>query len=336
MTTRNAKEIVQSAKELAAKTQANVAMSQAQVKAQENYVKSKLISRLHWLSNYENQKKKASTYQNLYELAVSYLRNMQENVKKAQDLVGQAVALYEKLREWVRRANEEFIEGQNNSAQAATKVEIAQLLLKDAKNSLNDTFESITLARQFLQKAKNDQQNATFKVNAIDNEKNLAEYENDHAMAAFNSALSAETASALNLQKGNDDIDHLRQSLRNETALLGSAKYNLTQALNRLYVAQAAKEQADKTVLLATLYEKRPPTANSSYLFQGCNPGNYPSVAGSVRVRTVGSGYYELESGQVVAFGGCSEVGTCREGEVASFEGYLRNGVVHATRISKL
>jgi len=51
---------------------------------------------------------------------------------------------------------------------------------------------------------------------------------------------------------------------------LGSAKFNLTQALNNLFVAQAAKAQADKTVYLASLTESIPISGNSTYIFGGC------------------------------------------------------------------
>jgi hypothetical protein len=75
---------------------------------------------------------------------------------------------------------------------------------------------------------------------------------------------------------------------------LGEAKFNLNQALNNLYMAQAAKEQADKAVLIASIAESAPISGSTTYIFRGCEVGNYPSVFGSVIVKNVSNTLIEL------------------------------------------
>lgn len=65
---------------------------------------------------------------------------------------------------------------------------------------------------------------------------------------------------------------------------MGIAKFNLNQATNNLLVAQAAKEQADKALALATAEASVIPEGNSTYIFSGCDIGAYPTYAGSARL----------------------------------------------------
>ena len=59
-----------------------------------------------------------------------------------------------------------------------------------------------------------------------------------------------DTAQA-NLEKANAVVNDLRSEDGFAKTQLGVANFNLEQALNNLYVAQAAKEAADKAVAIA-------------------------------------------------------------------------------------
>ena len=66
---------------------------------------------------------------------------------------------------------------------------------------------------------------------------------------------------------------------------MGVAKFNLQQANNRLFVAQAIKEQADKaTAIVAMSSAVLPKDPKARSTFKGCEPTNYPSMMGSDQI----------------------------------------------------
>jgi len=62
--------------------------------------------------------------------------------------------------------------------------------------------------------------------------------------------------------------------------------------MNNLYVAQAAKEQADKALLLASATETATKSGNITYIFGGCDPSLYPSMFGTSRIKSIKSPAY--------------------------------------------
>jgi len=66
---------------------------------------------------------------------------------------------------------------------------------------------------------------------------------------------------------------------------LGGAQFNLTQAMNQLLVAQAAKAQSDKNLaIISSDAANSASTGNSTYIFGGCDRGSYPSFSGTLAV----------------------------------------------------
>jgi hypothetical protein len=107
-----------------------------------------------------------------------------------------------------------------------------------------------------------------------------------------------------------------------------------------LFVAQAAKEAADKAVALAyaqgvaALDELE---GESTYVFNGCVEQVYPEIVGTVAVNTLISSGARLNSGQVLTWGACTnKTDIVQEGDVVTFEGYIINGVVHARSVEKV
>lgn len=102
--------------------------------------------------------------------------------------------------------------------------------------------------------------------------------------------------------------------------------------MNNLFVAQAAKEQADKQLLLASAQSVQ----LASLTFAGCNQGNYPSMFGTATILVAGNSAFKLDSGYSVLIGGCTtkRKGDYTNGTVIVFEGYLKGGAIHAIRLS--
>ena len=88
---------------------------------------------------------------------------------------------------------------------------------------------------------------------------------------------------------------------------LGEAQFNLTQAMNNLFVAQAAKAQADKAILTVSAQSAQLPPSSSASLFSGCDGGSYPLISGSACITSISEKAFSLSSGYVILFGDCSK-----------------------------
>lgn len=59
----------------------------------------------------------------------------------------------------------------------------------------------------------------------------------------------------------------------------------MTQALNQLLVAQAAKAASDTNMAIMSSQSTAPLEAVSTYIFGGCDKGAYPSFSGTIPVK---------------------------------------------------
>jgi len=106
--------------------------------------------------------------------------------------------------------------------------------------------------------------------------------------------------------------------------------------MNKLLVAQAAKEASDKAVAIASAQLKEGQLDGfSTYVFGGCEQAGYPSYAGSARVDKVQSDKAWLDNGHYILFGDCTQKGSISEGDLVTFEGYLKNGCIHGLKLTK-
>ena len=109
---------------------------------------------------------------------------------------------------------------------------------------------------------------------------------------------------------------------------MGTAGFDLVQAKNDLFVAQAAKEQADKATAVVSMQSATlPKNQSSASKFGGCDPMAHPTMIGSGLVQEVNIFGMVLHSGQVVLSGAC----TARSenysvGDLVSYSGYLKSG----------
>ena len=106
--------------------------------------------------------------------------------------------------------------------------------------------------------------------------------------------------------------------------------------MNRLYVAQAAKAQSDKALLLASVQSSILPSGTSTYIFSGCEIGNYPSISGTASVSKTSKGGYVLSSGYTLLYGNCTEAATpATDGDFVEFTGFIKDGFIHGVKIAK-
>ena len=113
--------------------------------------------------------------------------------------------------------------------------------------------------------------------------------ENDIANSNYNNKEDAAQKAMNNLKKANQDVTDTRDDLKDAAASLGAAKFNLTQAINQLLVAQAVKAQADKNIAILSTQLAAPLEPVSTYIFAGCDRGIYPSFSGTMAVKDIAS-----------------------------------------------
>lgn len=166
------------------------------------------------------------------------------------------------------------------------------------------------------------------------NEKDIAAMENDIATSQFHNAEDDVKKAADALKKANQKIVDLRVSKDNAGKELGKAQFNLNQAMNNLLVAQAAKEQSDKNIAMATAQLKHRDTEPRTYIFSGCDIQGYPSYSGSQLVESIEDGKVLLRSGHYLLYGGCTDKGKLKKGDLVNFEGYWKNGCIHGVKLS--
>ena len=131
----------------------------------------------------------------------------------------------------------------------------------------------------------------------------------------------------------------LKESIAEAKSNLGVANFNLQQALNNLFVAQAAKAAADKAVSLA--YAQGVDSLDilegeSTYVFRGCNEQVYPEISGTVAVSTLITSGARLNSGQILKWSDCTEMDLIDVNDVVVFVGTIDKGVISAKSVKKL
>ncbi len=168
-------------------------------------------------------------------------------------------------------------------------------------------FTAIGTAKKVLQNYQNNLTDFLFNSSNAHNAKDIANLENDIANSEYNNKEDTSYKAMNNLKKANQDVIDIRDELNNAAASLGAAKFNLTQAMNELIVAQAAKAQADKNMAILSTHSAAPLEPFSTYIFGGCDRGIYPSFSGSMAVKEVVINGAVLASGHRLVYGNCSK-----------------------------
>jgi len=131
---------------------------------------------------------------------------------------------------------------------------------------------------------RNNNSIVEFKVNDAFDGRDIANLQNDAANAAYNTASNSLNKALLDLKTANTTVFELQQQSSSAKNYLGQAQFNLTQAMNALYVAQAAKQQSDKAILIASAQSSELLRGKTAYIFSGCDLGNYPIISGTASI----------------------------------------------------
>lgn len=153
----------------------------------------------------------------------------------------------------------------------------------------------------------------------------------------MNIADAALTAAQHALEDANAKVAELRAEHLEVKTNLGVANFNLRQAMNNLFVAQAAKEVADKAMAIASAQSASSLNmleGESTYIFEGCNEQVHPVITGTIPVSTLITSGARLNSGHILTWGPCTEkVKAVADGSIVAFEGTIKGGVISATKV---
>ncbi len=271
-------------------------------------------------------------------LTKTNFKNAQDVTASAERNLDDAKKIAQAASNELKEANNKFINAQTETSQAVQNTKAALTANLNARNVYNLAFNTYSDAKKQLQAAQDKKQKADTVVAAAQNAVNIVNQLNDNAQSALTAAqnIYKKTYSALN--NANTLVSQIQEQLTDASDQLGVAKFNLQQAQNNLFVAQASKEQADKATQIVRAQSSVLPTddSTSTYIFAGCEQQAYPTIAGSAIVNDKSKYGYQLSSGNVLVFGSCTKrVGDCEKGDVISYKGYIKDGYVHCTSYTR-
>ena len=273
-------------------------------------------------------------------LAITNVNNARKVVAFAKDDLDHAQKVFDVRTQEFEEANNKFINAEAQTAQAAQNAKAALTAALNAQNVYNLAFKTYKNAKKILAKALDKKQQSDLVVNAARNALNLAVQVNDEAHAELTVAHDVYKKSYSALDNANLLVSQLRAKLQRSMDSLGVAKFNLQQANNNLFVAQARKAQADKaTAIVRSQSTTLPdPNASSTYIFGGCEQHGYPTITGADIVGAHNKYGYKLKSGYTLLHGSCTSASkvVVADGDLINYVGYLKDGYVHATSYHKL
>lgn len=237
----------------------------------------------------------------------------------------------------LKESNNKFINAQAESGQSTQNAKASLTANRNARNVYNIAFDTFSKAKGILHETQEKKALADRIVDNSKNSLNFMNQANDDALSDLTAAQSIFEKAYSALDNSNMLVSKLRELLTDKGEDLGVAKFNLQQALNRLYVAQAVKEQADKATAIVRAQSSVLPDSNStsSLIFNGCLQLAYPTAMGTARIESSNAIGYRLATGSTLLFGSCTTKEPCLAGDLVSYNGYLKDGYIHATSITK-
>ena len=279
------------------------------------------------------------TAQRVVQLAITNVNNARKVVAIAEEGLETAKKAFNYASKEFEEANNVFINAEAQTSQAAQNAKAALTAALNAQNVYNLAFKTYKNAKQILSDALDKKQQSDLVVNAARNALNLATQVNDEAQAELTAAHDNYKKAYSALDNANYLVSSLRANLQDSMDRLGVAKFNLQQANNNLFVAQARKEQADKaTAMVRTQSSVLPdPNGSTTYIFGGCEQLGYPTVAGDDVVDLSNKYGFKLRSGYTLLYGDCTSSSKVmvKDGDLINYVGYLKDGYVHATSYTR-
>lgn len=269
------------------------------------------------------------------EVAQKRFNDAQKAVSDAEDNLVKAKDLFAKAEAALRDANTQKATAQEEYKRAYDNLENAKTQLEDAKTRKQQADQAVKAAQDALELAQQARDDA-------DNDLKQADFNLDKAEKALDAALKK--------------VATIRERYNHAKDDLSAAQWDWETALNKLYVAQARKETADRASAIAlaegslsdhnvqngvntiggSININSGSTVVSTASFGGCDAKAYPVISGTSKVVSVNSNGFNLASGHSVIYGSCSSVGKCSVGDFVNYNGYIVNGVVNALRIDRV
>lgn len=280
------------------------------------------------------------TAKNIVEIATTAVKNAQDNLKAAEANLAAAQASFDRSSAAFKKATDAYTVAKNALSQAELDHKNAVDAFLAAENANNIAWNNVQDRKLALDAANDKWLDTNQTVANARNNLDLTATANDDAITQLKIADSALTAAQKTLEEANKLVAALRAEWSTSSSSLGTAKFNLQQALNNLFVAQAAKAAADKAVAIAFAQGVASldlMKGESTYVFEGCSEQVYPVITGTVPVSVLLTSGARLNSGQILTWGGCThKPDIIVEGDVVSFTGTINNGVISATEVKKL
>lgn len=188
-----------------------------------------------------------------YQNALNVVESTQQEVSASASMAAEAsLAFAEK--------GNAFNRAQAESALAVQAIKVAITTSLATRNIYAMLFDSYSNRKKELQASLEKKQQADILVANAQNAVNLINQLNDNAQDDLVLAQSNYEQASTALDTAERTARSLREQLSNSSSQLGIAKFNLQQTLNSLYVAQAAKEQADKATAIVRAQTSSLPT----------------------------------------------------------------------------
>lgn len=339
------KGIVGDAKHAAAVATLRVSKAQASVKATQKLVmeaqadKDFAVDRLRL-----NEKTLKAAQQNL---ALALLEQNQAAVRlsEARTTVEDATIRFNKAQKVLERAGDALVEAKAQMQKCEEELRAANTQKDAAQEEYDRAFTDLENANTQLEDAKIRKEFADEAVKAAKDALELAQQARDDAEADLNRADYNLELAEKALEAALFKVASIRAKLEAAKSALGDSKWEWEIVINKLYVAQARKEAADRASAIALAEGSLSDhNVNNGYngigskgtTFNGCGINTYPLISGTSQVVSTNAEGYRLASGHNIIYGSCSEVTQCAAGDIISYNGYIVNGVVNAIRINKV
>jgi chromosome segregation ATPase len=281
-------------------------------------------------------------------LAITEQGNAQKNLVNARAAVADAQKRFAEAQIAVSAAEDKLVGAQDQLRNAQEKLRTAQTAKDAAQNEYKRAFADLEDARGDLEAAKRRKELADLAVVQAKDALSIVQQARDDSVAALNAADFALKAAEVKLNKVLDKLAGVRSLYVAAKTELGTAQWNYETALNKLYVAQARKETADRASAIAlaqgslsdhnTGYASTTIGSNGaiSGTFGGCEAQAHPPISGTVRIVQKFTNGYKVSTGHQILYGPCTKHTLCNVGDNIVYSGYMVNGIVNAQRIERV
>jgi len=344
------KKVVEAKKQIVAVNTVKVNNAQASYDAANKVYVLAVSDRDNAQDNYRLAETSLKVTQQNLQLAQTEQGNAQQNLINARAAVADAQKRFAQTQIDLSAAEDKLVDAQDKMRNAQENLRTAQTAKDAAQNEYKRSFADLEDARGDLEAAKRRKELTDLAVVNAKDSLQLVQQARDDSNAALNKADFVLKTAEANLNKVLDKLAAIRALYVTAKTEYGQAQWNYETALNKLYVAQARKETADRASAIA-LAEGSSSDHNTGFsnttvgqtsspvtvgTFVGCDAQVYPPISGKVTVTKKLSNGYIVSSGHQVLYGPCTKHTSCNVGDILSYNGFLVNGIVNAQRIERV